>query len=166
MIDWLKEWLMGVIVLSVLCAAADSLLPEGAGRAVGRLVCAMAMLCVMLRPVSAVKGERIVRYLREYSALVEEIQVELEQQSGVTQKTVIEQQCGTYIADKAAQIGVLCHVQVECKATDEGIWLPKRVELRGAFSDVAQSRMTQFLEEQLGVAVEDQSYFRTGEVER
>lgn len=165
MMAGIKEWLMGIIMLSILCAAADSLMPEGAVRKVGKLVCAMALLCGMLRPVSSLKGMDLAHYLREYSAMVEETQLELERKTAVQQKTVIEEHCAAYIADKAAQLGVVCRVEVECEPTQEGIWLPARVALTGRFSDVEQSRMTQFLQRQFGVGVEEQSYFITGEAE-
>ena len=165
MMAGIKEWIMRVIVLSILCAAADSLMPEGAVRRVGKLVCTMALLCGILRPVSTLKGVDFTQYLREYSAMVEETRLELEQKTAVIQKTVIEEQCAAYIADKAAQLGVVCRVEVECEPTREGIWLPARVTLTGRFSDVEQSRMTQFLQRQFGVEVEGQSYFITGEAE-
>lgn len=163
MMEGIKEWLMGIIVLSILCAAADSLMPEGAVRKVGKLVCAMALLCGILRPVSSLRGMDFTQYLLEYSAMVEETRLELERKTAVSQKSVIEEHCAAYIADKAAQLGVVCRVKVECEPTQEGIWLPARVALSGRFSDVEQSRMTQFLQRQFGVGVEGQSYFITEE---
>ena len=163
MIEGVKSWLTGIIMLCILCAAADSLMPEGAARKAGKLVCSMALVCVMLKPVGALKGVDLTGVIREYSREVEEVQLELERQVSATQKTVIEEQCAAYIADKAAQLGVICRVEVECEPTDEGIWLPARVRLWGGFSDVEQSRMTDFLVRQFGVGVEEQSYFITGE---
>ena len=165
MTEGIRDWLMGIIALPILCAAADSLMPEGAVGKVGKLVCTMALLLGMLRPVGALKEMDLAQYLRDYSDMVEQTSLELERKTAVTQKTVIEEQCAAYIADKAAQLGVVCRVEVECEPTPEGIWLPARVALSGRFSDVEQSRMTQFLQRQFGVGVEGQSYFITGEAE-
>ena len=165
MTEGIRDWLMGIIALSILCAAADSLMPEGAVGKVGKLVCTMALLLGMLRPVGALKEMDLAQYLRDYSDMVEQTSIELERKTAETQKTVIEEQCAAYIADKAAQLGVVCRVEVECEPTPEGIWLPARVALTGRFSDVEQSRMTQFLQRQFGVEVEGQSYFITGEAE-
>ena len=165
MMEGARQWLTGIVMLCILCAAADTLMPEGAVRKVGRLVCAMSLLCVMLRPVGALKGMDLGAYIRDYAAGVEEMEFELSGQVSATQKEVIEEHCAAYIADKAAQLGVVCRVEVDCEATDEGIWLPRRVRFYGDFSDVEQSRMTQFLARQFGVGVEGQSYFIPGEAE-
>ena len=165
MTEGIRDWLMGIIALSILCAAADSLMPEGAVGKVGKLVCTMALLLGMLRPVGALKEMDLAQYLRDYSDMVEQTSLELERKTAVTQKTVIEEQCAAYSADKAAELGVVCRVEVECEPTPEGIWLPARVALSGRFSDVEQSRMTQFLQRQFGVEVEGQSYFIPEEAE-
>ena len=165
MIDGLRSWLMGVIMLSVVCAGADTLMPQGSTRRVGRLVCAMALLCVMLRPLEGLTGTDLRRSIREYGAEIGQLREELERETARTQKSVIEEHCAAYIADKAAQIGVICRVEVECAVNEEGIWLPKEVDLWGDFSDVERSRMTEFLERQLGIAVQEQNYFIPGEAE-
>lgn len=166
MMEEVKGWLMGVISLAVLCAAADSLMPEGGARKAGQLVCTMAMLCVMLRPLDHLTGSAMTEYIREYGAHMEELETRLEAQRGSTQKAVIEEYCGAYISDKAAELGIVCRAEVVCEPTEEGIWLPAAVRLRGDFSDVEQSRMTEFLERQLGVLAENQSYLLAGEAVR
>lgn len=166
MMEEVKGWLMGVITLAVLCAGADSLMPEGGARKAGQLACTMAMLCVMLRPLDALAGGDMTEYIREYSARLGELELQLEEQKGHTQKSVIEEYCGAYISDKAAELGVVCRAEVVCEPTEEGIWLPAAVRIWGDFSDVEQSRMTELLERQLGVLAENQSYLIAGEAVR
>lgn len=161
----LKDWLMAVIAVSILCAAVDSLMPEGAVKRVGKLACSLCVLCVTLSPLAAVRGENLTDWLAELAAEGETIRAELEEQTGRTQKTVIEEHCAAYISDKAEELGLNCRVEVDCVPDPEGLWLPESVRLWGEFDDVAQSRMTELLERQLGVAVEKQTYYRTKEAE-
>ena len=127
MMEEVKGWLMGVISLAVLCAAADSLMPEGGARKAGQLVCTMAMLCVMLRPLDHLTGSAMTEYIREYGTHMEELETRLEAQRGSTQKAVIEEYYGAYISDKAAELGIVCRAEVVCEPTEEGIWLPAAV---------------------------------------
>lgn len=166
MMEEVRGWLMGVIALAVLCAGADSLMPEGGARKAGQLVCTIAMLCVMLRPLELLVGSDMTGYIREYGARLGELETQLEDRSGSTQKSVIEEYCAAYISDKAAELGVVCRAEVLCEPTAEGIWLPAAVRIWGDFSDVEQSRMTEFLERQLGVLAENQSYLIAGEAVR
>lgn len=159
----LKDWLMTVIAVSVLCAAADSLMPEGGVKKVGRLACALCVLCVMLSPLAAARGQNLTQWMENYEHELNEMRAQLEDQTGQTQKSVIEEACAAYVSDKAAQLGVQCRVEVDCVRHEEGLWLPQSIRLWGNFDDVNQSRMTELLEQQLGVSVDEQSYYGTKE---
>lgn len=159
----LKDWLMTVIAVSVLCAAADSLMPEGGIKKAGRLTCALCVLCVMLSPLAEMRGQSLTQWIENYAHGLDEVRTHLERQTDQTQKNVIEEACAAYISDKAAQLGVLCRVEVDCVRHEEGLWLPKSIRLWGDFDDVTQSRMTELLERQLGVGVDEQSYYGTKE---
>jgi len=156
---------MAVIAVSILCAAADSLMPEGGVKRVGKLACSLCVLCVTLSPLAAARGENMTGWLEGLVSEGEALRTELEEQTGRTQKMVIEERCAAYISDKAEELGLTCRVEVDCVPTPEGLWLPESVRLWGEFDDVAQSRMTELLERQLGVAVEKQTYYRTKEAE-
>ena len=41
----MKQWLMRVIAAAILCTIAQDLSPKGSVKQVGRLVCAMVLLC-------------------------------------------------------------------------------------------------------------------------
>jgi len=165
MMGAVRDWLMAVIAVSVLCAAADSIMPEGGVKQVGKLACSLCVLCVTLSPLAAARGEGLTHWLSELTAQGETLRGELEEQTRQTQKVVIEEHCAAYISDKAAELGLNCRVEVDCDANPEGLWLPQNIRLWGEFDDVAQSRLTELLERQLGVAVENQTYYRTKEAE-
>lgn len=154
---------MAVIAVSILCAAADSLMPEGGVKQAGRLACALCMLCVILMPVVKMQGQSLTRWIEDYAAELNEVRTALERQTEQTQKAVIEEYFASYISDKAAEMEVQCRVEVDCVYHDEGIWIPSSICLWGNFDDVAQSQMTGLLERQLGVSIEKQTYYVTKE---
>jgi len=159
----LKEWLMAVIAISLLCAAADSLMPPGAVKKMGKLVCSLSVLCVTISPLAAVRGETLTDWMEGISGQMDELRAGLEEEAGQNQKAVIEEHCAAYISDKAAELGIVCRVEVDCVSHPDGLWLPACVRLWGEFDDVAQSRLTELLERQLGIPAAEQSYYLTKE---
>ena len=157
----IRDWLMAVIVLSVVIAGARSLMPPGGVGQVGGLVCGLVLLCTFLRPLCAVEGVSIARWVEEYSLSVQSREEELEQQADHSRKIVIEEFCGTYIVEQAAQLGLECRVEVDCAMGADGLWLPEAARLWGNFDDVSQSRLTQLLETELGIPRSAQTYYLT-----
>ena len=47
-----RSWLLTVIAASLICALADALMPPGAVRRVGRLVCGLVLLGAILTPLA------------------------------------------------------------------------------------------------------------------
>lgn len=159
----LKDWLMSLIAVSVLCAAADSLMPSGSVKQVGKLVCGLVLLCAMLRPVSALREISITQVLEGYTAQLHRQEEQLEQQTRQTRKTVIEEHFASYITDKAAQLGVVCKVEVDCVMQEDGLYLPESVRLWGDFTDVQQSRLSELIGVELDVPTRRQTYYLTKE---
>ena len=161
MMEGIRNWLMAVISVSVLIAAAESLMPAGSVKKVGQFVCGLVLLCVLARPLGALRGERLTEWMEEYRLTLERQEEELERQAGQTEKSVIEEYCQAYILDKAEQFGITCRVEIQCARQEEGLWLPRSVQLWGRFEPETQSRLTELLERELGIAVSEQTYYLT-----
>ena len=52
MMELLGKWLIGVTAAAILCALADSLMPDGGVRRVGKLALGLVMLAAILRPLA------------------------------------------------------------------------------------------------------------------
>ena len=161
MMEQIKDWLMAVLTVSVVIAGAKSLMPPGGVRQVGQLVCGMVLMCVLLRPLCAVEGLSVTRFLEDYACEIQVREAELEQQTEYSRRAVIEQFCGTYIVEQAAQLGLECRAEVDCVLNEDGLWIPRSARLWGAFDDVTQSRLTQLLETELGILPAAQTYYLT-----
>lgn len=165
MMEWIRHWLLSIIGISVLIAAADGLMPAGGVKKVGQLVCGLVLLCVLIRPLAALRSVSVSEWLESYHDQIQSEETALELQAGQTRKAVIESYCGTYIVDKAAQLGLSCRAEVECSLSVDGLYLPCCARLWGDFDAVIQSRLTQLLEAELGIAPEYQTYYLTKEAE-
>ena len=74
------SWLLSITGASVLCALADGLMPAGPVRRVGRLVCGLVLLAVILAPLAQLDLEGGQRWLEEYHLGLEDRTQELERQ--------------------------------------------------------------------------------------
>ncbi|MEA4932888.1 MAG: stage III sporulation protein AF [Lawsonibacter sp.] len=156
--DGVREWLLAIISASILCALADSVMPSGAVKRVGKLVCGMVLLCVVLTPVAHLDLKGGQRWLEDYLAGQEARKTELNEQVNEGMKVIIETRYAAYIVDKAEEMGLTCTARVSCRVEEDGLYVPDVVQVAGIRSDVDQSRMTQLIQENLGVPLERQVY--------
>lgn len=153
------SWLLSITGASVLCALADGLMPAGPVRRVGRLVCGLMLLAVILAPLAQLDLEGGQRWLEEYHLGLEDRTQELERQVDEQMKTIIEQEYAAYIVDKAAEMGLNCTARVSCRAEENGLYLPDRTEVAGPLSQEERGRLSQLIQEELGVPADRQAYY-------
>lgn len=158
MMGAVRGWLLAVIAVSLLCAVADALMPPGAVRRVGRLVCGLVLMGAVLSPVVELDVEGGRRWLEDYLASVHSREAELTQTVESQMKVIIEQEYAAYIVDKAAEFGLTCSARVECRASEEGLYLPVWAEVSGALTESGRARLVQVIREDLGVPEAEQSY--------
>ena len=148
-----RSWLLTVITASLICALADALMPKGAVKRVGRLVCGLVLASAILSPLAGLDVESGQSWLERHLASVEFQRAELEEEVNGQMKVIIEQEYAAYIVDKAAQLGAACSARTECRR-DGGLYLPQRVEVTGAVPPPLQSELVQIIVRDLGVPEE------------
>lgn len=157
MIEGVRAWLMAVISAAVLCSAVEALMPNGGVKQVGKLVCGLVLLCVVLSPVAEPDLEGGRRWLEEYAGSVERGKKALEDQVDQGMKVIIEEEYAAYIVDKATRLGFPCAVRVTCRE-EEGIFLPDRVRVSGALTPEGREELSRSIRQELGVPPERQSF--------
>ena len=143
---------MAVIAVSLLCAVADALMPPGAVRRVGKLVCGLVLLGAVLSPIAGLDVEGGQRWLEGYLDSVQNREDELEKTVESQMKGIIEQEYAAYIVDKAAELGWNCTARVECRLSEDGLYLPVRAETAGPLSWDARTRLSRIIAEDLGIS--------------
>ena len=152
--ELVRQWLLGVTCASLMAALAEGLMPKGPVRQVGRLVCALAVLCAVLRPVLRLNVPDPGRLLADIQGETEDSRMQLEQESGQMLKTLIERECSAYIVDKAAELELECQAQVECILGDGGVWLPDCARITGQLNGEQKQRLTAQIHSGLGIPPE------------
>lgn len=156
MIAGARAWLLSVLSVSLVCALADALMPDGGVKRVGRLVCGLALTAAVLSPAVHLDLEEGQRWLEQYLAGLERREAELRDQTGM--KTIIEDSFAAYIVDKAAQLGLPpVSARVEC-LEEEGVCLPARLQVSGPLSPAERELLSRTLEAELGVPKSEQYY--------
>lgn len=152
MMAGIGRWLLGVIAVSILCAGAQALMPEGAGKQVGKLVCGLLLLTALL-PL----GRDAAWSQTEIASAWVPDETELKQAALQLQKAVIEREYAAYIEDKAAERGLECTAQVTCRETD-GLLLPWAAAVSGSLPAEEERWLVRTISADLGVPLERQQY--------
>ena len=150
MIELLRVWLIGVTAAAILCALANSLMPQGPVRKVGKLALGLVMLAALLRPLVQLDAVDVEQWLEDVQAEAAVPVQDLEGERDAAAKAIIEQACAAYIVDKAAQLGAECSVQIVCQAAGDGVFLPAQAVVQGALTPEQTSALVRCLEEDLG----------------
>lgn len=159
-----RSWLLTVIGASLICALADALMPQGPVRRVGRLVCGLVLLGAILSPLARLDLPGGQRWLEDYLASLEDRETELAETVNSQMKVIIEQEYAAYIVDKAARLGLICGLRVECALSEEGLYLPARVRVSGGLTEKERAQVAQMIEEDLGVPQSEQLYITEEDV--
>lgn len=153
-----RGWLLTVIAASLLCALADALMPPGAVKRVGRLVCGLVLLAAILSPAVRLDVAEGERWLAECFASMEPRRENLEETVNNQMKIIIEGEYAAYIVDKAAELGWTCTARVACERSEEGLYLPVRTEVTGPQTAGVPAQLVRSIAEDLGVPEEAQVY--------
>ncbi|MEI3140271.1 MAG: hypothetical protein V8S34_00960 [Lawsonibacter sp.] len=122
----------GVIAAAILCTIAQDLSPKGSVKQVGRLVCAMVLLCVVLSPIKTLDVAAGGQWLTDYRAALADSRAALAEQGEEIKMAVIAEKYRAYIESKGAQLGLDCTAQVDCREEGE-IYVPDRVQVTGTW---------------------------------
>ena len=158
----LRAWVLGVAAAAILAALAQTLMPEGAVKRVGRLTCGLVLLAAILRPLPLFDPEAGQRWLEDYFQQVEVIESGLKQNRREQLEQVIEEEAAAYILDKAAELGLNCTVSVECRPDEAGNPLPAAVFIRGAAPGKARDSLSAAIAGELGIPAAEQYFVQEG----
>ena len=148
----LREWLTSVVVVSVLLAVVQTLIPEGTVRKIGTFTGGLILLVTLLQPLLGVDFEDLELRLEQSRETVEQRQQELEQAGEREVAELIERQTAAYIWDKADALGLDLSAEVRVERGPEGIPLPVSATLTGTYSEA----LSVYLERELGIPRERQ----------
>lgn len=158
----LREWLLAVLAVSFLVAAAQSVMPEGPIKQVGRLVCGLLLFLAVARPVLGIQYNTISAMLRDAAGEMTQEQTELEETKNQLTESIIAGEMDAYIEDKRAELGLDCQVEV--------IWdwsgtvpTPSGATVTGSLTQEERQSLTQMLTQDLGLEADAIQYDTSNE---
>ena len=159
----MKNAIHMLCALSLFCALALNLTPEGRERRIMSFVCSVVLLASVFKTVKEPDWEF---YALEKGQLRQREQDFLQlasERSNELQRIVIEKEMETYILNKAVQMQIpLDSADVTAQWSLEGIWLPYRLILIGNADADGRARLSSILEAELGVPGERQEWRTDG----
>lgn len=163
MMDWMRQWILGVTCAAVLCALLQAFLPKGGLEKAGRLVGALVLLIATVQPLAGLDYASLAETLAQYRLAQSDAAAEAAEMSGEVLKTIIEQQAAAYILDKAEELGFQCEADVVCADGESGVPYPASVRIVSSADEEQQRRLAQIIEADLGIPADSQSYERAVE---
>lgn len=151
----LKQYILSVMVSAVVCAIVRCIGVKSSHQRVLTLLSGLYLSISILSPLSSLNPERwlqsastdIFADAASAAAVGEDIQRE-------SLSAIIKEKTAAYILDKAAQWNLAPDVTVYL--SEDTIPVPISVEIRGSVSPYGKQQLTKLLEEELGIAKENQ----------
>ena len=150
-------------LLSVFCALALNLTPEGKEKRVMSFVCAVVLLAAVFKNFREPDWELYALEKAEMKQREESFLDNAGRMRSELQRIVIEEECGAYILNKAHQLQIpLKAAAVTAQWNLEGLWVPYRAVLTGDGTDSERSRLSAVLEAELGIPQSRQEWRTDG----
>lgn len=152
MIEFVRQWLQGIVVTALIAAVIQTVTPEGSGRRVGRLAGSLILLLALLQPLRRWNFSRDMPYPDQTAGIREEIdQLEAMYRQELAQS--IAQRTAAYISGKGEELGTPCRPSVTTRY-ENGVPYPDAVTMDIPY----QEELSRCIAEELGIPDECQSW--------
>jgi len=149
-----KVYVFSIIAVAMLCSLITHAMQSFRSKHLMKLICGVVITITVLRPFFSVEQfsfDEMAIYCPGYAQEVVSIGKEISYSAWVD---IIKLKTEAYILDKASDMGADISVSVFVLDSDEPI--PVAVEITGFASPYVRQRIEQILEEDLGIAKENQ----------
>lgn len=161
MIDFIRQWIVGVAAAAVIGAVAQCLMPEGSAKRAGKLAVGLLLMLAVVRPVAELDYNALSEAMAQYQLRANGYTDALAEENQTLVKEIIEERTAAYISDKAAELGITCAVRVVYHYGEDGETWPESVVVTGDLTQEERSRVARLLEAELAIRQENQTFERT-----
>jgi len=127
--EFLREWILGMTVMALICSVCLTLTPQCRVKSVLKMACALVMAIALLSPIAKLDMDGYARSLAQYRETLIAAESAGSDSADRLIRTVIENECAAYISDKGAELGLgAVPAQVQAKWGD-AFWYPYEVWL-------------------------------------
>ena len=155
----MSEALRQLCGLSLFCGIALGLMPEGGVKKAASIACTVVLIMTVLLPLGKLDLAQYSLELAKYREMGEQLEERGSQARDSMSRTVIEQECETYIMDKAKSLGIeLTEVKVRAFWSSEGVWVPQSARIRSDCTESQRKRLSDVILAELGIPAENQEW--------
>lgn len=146
-------------VLSVLCGALQSLMPEGGAKRIAGLLSTAILVITLLTPFKELDFDSFALQSAKLRETEEEILSGASDAEQKLDRLVIERECASYILNKAEELGIaLASAEVDMRWDLEGLWVPYAAELSAECTQAQKDALGAFIQSELGIPYERQRW--------
>lgn len=155
MTDIIRQWVLGLAGAALFCAVMTELTPKGTVKNVVKVLCGMVMALALVSPLLKADVGTYALNMAKYRENALAVSGQGKEISDRLSRTIIEDECRTYILDKAASLGAqLSDAAVTLKWSSEGLWYPVGCTLTGQYDAALEKAISA----ELGIAPEAQEW--------
>lgn len=153
----INTYLFGVLAAALLTAVLSAVAgKDGTSGAGVRFLCGLYLLLCVVNPWKTFAIDDGLLNLDAYREEANRITEDAAQESAEAMSKVIKDRVEAYILDKAADMGAKLQVEVQLDVRD--IPVPVGVSLRGSISPYGKDKLSQMIQNDLGISVEAQKW--------
>lgn len=156
--ELIRQWITGITCAAIILALAECLTPEGSAKKAGRMAGGLLLMLAVVQPLVGLDYDAMARAVSQYHVSAAGYAETLEMDNKRLVKAIIEEQTAAYISDKAEELGMDCTAQVVYHYSEDGMAWPTAVTVRGTFTDAQQASLSKYLEAELAIPKENQTF--------
>lgn len=161
----LSSYIRGLISAALIVTLALLVTPKGRIKKAVSFVCAVVMLTAALLPIGGIDFHSYSETISGYREDAEKYSDTGRENSKNLNRLYIQEKCEAYILDKAAMTGAkLDSVSVDAEWSEKGWFYPVSVEISGEYDENDKSRISAYIEAELGIESSAQKWRTNDEV--
>lgn len=157
--EYIREYVISVVASAFVCGIVMGVFPKGAVKEVVKMICGLFLAFTALSPISRLDFSALTNHGIDFSEDAAQTAAIGEVYSEKAIRDIIKAETQAYILDKAAALGASITADVSLSADE--IPVPVGVQVSGVFSPYVRQRLTDILQEELGIAKENQLWTRS-----
>ncbi len=158
MIRFLEEWVRTLAVGAVFCAVVLLLISEGSEKRAVKLICAVMLTLLLVRPLQSLDADTLTEALGRYKLQMRTLAEDTEDLSQELYRSIILRETEEYIWDAARKLEIpRLGIRLRLKESGETVY-PWSVDLTGRYTEEQRDKMSLLLEGELGIPLERQTW--------
>ena len=156
MLDAIKNWIIAIAVSGILVSLIQALMPAGGVKKLSGVICGAVLMLAIMGGILNVKFDTSEFMIADEKEVMNEYSEKLEETNLRLNKSIIEDECRTYILDKAEKLGAHIVAVVTAQYDSDGSCIPYSVSITGKCSDTIGTALGEYISENLNIPPERQ----------